>query len=127
KTDMAINHTPAFADGVVCVAEMGGRIHGLDAATGKKIWRHDLIDARGRYMYSAPAIHDGWFYAGLLRRVAQLRPSDGLLGWQRTPGRDQDWISSYGSPAISGNILIMSGNFGGGVGIENIAARRIDD
>ncbi len=114
-TPLAINHTPAFAKGVLCVAEMGGRIYGLDAGSGKERWHHDLIDNRGRYNYGAPVEHDGWFYAGVMRRMAKLRVEDGHPDWEKQIGRsDNDWISSYGSPAVSGDLLAMSGMFFGG-------------
>jgi outer membrane protein assembly factor BamB len=112
ETQMAVNHTPAFSNGVVCIAEMGGRIYGLDAKTGKELWHHDLIDNRGRYNYGAPAVHNGWFYVGVMRRVAKIRPADGHIEWEKQVGRsDNDWISSYGSPAINGNFLAMGGMF----------------
>ncbi len=115
ETPMAINHTPAFSEGVLCAAEMGGRIYGVDAATGHERWHHDLIDDRGRYSYCAPAAHDGSFYAGVLRRVAKLRPRDGHVGWEQQLGAsDSDWISSYGSPAVGGETLVMTGQFGRG-------------
>ncbi|CAN5451451.1 hypothetical protein BH23VER1_BH23VER1_04010 [soil metagenome] len=123
ETAMAINHTPAFSDGILCVAEMGGRVYGLDAGTGQEVWQYHIIEPLSRYLYSAPAIHDGKFYAGVMRRVAQLAPADGAAAWQRVIGSDLDWISCYGSPALSGNILVMSGQFGA----ENVVARRIDD
>lgn len=114
-TALAVNHTPAFAEGVVCVAEMGGRVYGLEAGTGKERWHHDLIDNRGRYNYSAPVEHNGWFYAGVMRRMAKLRVADGYLDWEKQIGKsDNDWISSYGSPAVSGDYLAMSGMFFGG-------------
>lgn len=115
ETAMAVNHTPAYADGIICVAEMGGRIYGLDAATGRERWHHDLIDQRGRYNYCAPAADDGWFYAGVMRRMARLRPADGHVDWERQiGGADNDWISSYGSPAVADGGIAMTGQFSRG-------------
>ena len=115
ETPMAINHTPAYAEGILCIAEMGGRIYGLDAKTGKEQWHHDLIDNRGRYNYCAPVADNGWFYAGVMRRMAKLRYADGHVDWEKQIGSsDHDWISSYGSPAVGDNFLAMSGMFFGG-------------
>lgn len=125
ETPMAINHTPAYSEGVLCVAEMGGRIYGVDVATGKKRWHHDLIDNRGRYNYGAPAAHNGWFYAGVMRRMAKLRPADGHVEWEEQIGpSDNDWISSYGSPAVDGSYLAMSGMFFAGETVT--IARTVD-
>lgn len=112
ETPMAVNHTPAYYKGVICIAEMGGRIYGLDAKTGKELWHHDLIDNRGRYNYGAPAVHNSMFYVGVMRRIAKIRPADGYIEWEKQVGRsDNDWISSYGSPALKGNFLAMGGMF----------------
>jgi len=125
ETPMAINHTPAFSDGILCVAEMGGRVYGVDAATGERRWHHDLIDNRGRYSYCAPAVHDGHFYAGVMRRMARLRPQDGHVEWEeQIGGGDNDWISSYGSPAASDGLLVMTGMFSRG---DSVVAVRTDD
>ncbi|MBA4147121.1 MAG: PQQ-binding-like beta-propeller repeat protein [Verrucomicrobia bacterium] len=118
ETPMAINHTPAYAKGILCVAEMGGRIYGLDAVSGEKRWHHDLIDDKARYSYCAPVAHDGWFYAGVMRRLARLRVSDGQLSWEKQiGGADNDWISSYGSPAANGTYVVMSGLLSSGGGV----------
>ena len=125
ETDLAVNHTPAYSNGVVCIAEMGGRILGLDAATGEQKWEHTLIDEHGRYSYCAPAAYDGSFYAGVMRRMARLDAVSGRLEWEKQAGpADNDWISSYGSPAVSGNYVVMSGMFFVG---EALAVLRADD
>jgi outer membrane protein assembly factor BamB len=110
QTPNAINHTPAYANGTLCVAEMGGRVYGIGAKTGERLWLHDLLDPRGRYSYCAPIALEGSFYAGVMRAFVQMRPSDGRAAWQQKIGdTDTDWISSYGSPAAAGDYLAMSG------------------
>ncbi|HVJ87415.1 MAG TPA: PQQ-binding-like beta-propeller repeat protein [Caulifigura sp.] len=111
ETEMAVNHTPAFSGGVLCIAEMGGRVKGIEAATGKKLWQHDLIDSDGRFSYCAPAVHEGAFYVGVMRRFAKIRAADGHVDWEGPVGKaNSDWISSYGSPAVSGGRVVMSGH-----------------
>jgi outer membrane protein assembly factor BamB len=125
ETDMAVNHTPAYSSGVLCVAAMGGRVYGLAADSGQELWHHDLIDADGRFSYCAPAIHNGSFYAGVMRRFAKLRPSDGHVEWEtQVGGADSDWISSYGSPAVDGERVVMSGRFSKG---DSLVALQADD
>lgn len=112
ETELAVNHTPAYWKGTLCIAEMGGRIIGLDAATGKKKWEHMLIDAHGRYNYGAPTAAEGHFYAGVMRRLARIEAETGQLSWEAQAGTsDNDWISSYGSPAVQGDYLAMSGMY----------------
>lgn len=117
---MAINHTPAYHAGVLCVAEMGGRIYGLDAKSGDELWHHDLIDDRGRFSYCAPAVHEGSFYAGVMRRTARIRASDGHVVWDKLIGSDTDWISTYSSPAVSGVTMVLGGNFSGGASLAAV-------
>lgn len=125
ETQTAVNHTPAIAGDTLCVAEMGGRIHGLDAATGQPRWHHDLIEPAGRFSYCAPALADGSLFAGVLRRMAKLDPATGRVHWERRIGTsDTDWISSYGSPAVHGDVLVMTGQFGRG---ESLVAVRASD
>lgn len=112
ETELAVNHTPAYWNGTLCIAEMGGRIIGLDAASGKKKWEHRLIDEHGRYNYSAPVADAGFFYAGVMRRMAKLDAESGRLAWETQAGTsDNDWISSYGSPAVGNGYLAMSGMY----------------
>jgi outer membrane protein assembly factor BamB len=37
--------TPIVKDGVLYVADLGGTIHGLDAATGVHLWKHEIDQA----------------------------------------------------------------------------------
>ncbi|HVQ12910.1 MAG TPA: PQQ-binding-like beta-propeller repeat protein, partial [Vicinamibacterales bacterium] len=37
--------TPIVKDGLLYVADLGGTIHCLDAATGAQIWKHETLDA----------------------------------------------------------------------------------
>ena len=56
--------TPAIADGLVYIASYDGRVHCLDAKTGKAHWVHAT---RGR-ICSSPLVADGKVYIGTLRR-----------------------------------------------------------
>jgi outer membrane protein assembly factor BamB len=108
-TPHAINHTPAYYDGIVCIAEVGGRVRALSATTGGQIWQHDLLDNLGRYCYCAPAAEGGKFYVGTSYRFARLDAYTGAVDWERAVGGGSDWISSYASPAVSGSYLAMGG------------------
>lgn len=112
-TPQAINHTPAYNSGILCVAEVGGRVLGLSASSGEIVWEYLLLDELGRYNFSAPCAEGAHFYVGTLRRFARLNALTGQETWAQNFG-GSDWISSYGSPAVSGNYLAVCGMWNSG-------------
>jgi len=56
--------TPAIADGLVYITSYDGRVHCLDARTGKAYWVHDT----GGRICGSPLLADGKIYIGTLRR-----------------------------------------------------------
>ena len=111
ETPQAINHTPAYQDGILCICEVGGRVYGVSSVTGLEVWRHDLLDPLGRYIYAAPAAEGGKFYVGSVNRFARLNAETGVADWEKriATGGSTDWIAGYGSPVVSGNTLAMGG------------------
>ena len=59
--------TPAIADGLLYIASYDGRVHCLDARTGKAVWVHDA----GGTIYGSPLLADGKLYVTTLRRELQ--------------------------------------------------------
>jgi len=55
--------TPSVADGLVYAADCDGRVHCVDAATGKALWVHD---ARGE-IWASTLVADGKVYVGTRR------------------------------------------------------------
>lgn len=51
--------TPAIKDGLVFIADCGGRLHCVEAATGRAFWTHDT----GAEVWASPLVADGkvWF------------------------------------------------------------------
>jgi len=47
--------TPAIQDGLVYVADTGGRIHCVDAGTGRPVWTHDVSGE----VWASPLVADG--------------------------------------------------------------------
>lgn len=117
-TEQSINHSPAYEAGVICIVEVGGRVYGIDAQTGKEFWRHDLGDNIGRWIYGAPAADEGRFYVGSVNRFARIDAKTGKVEWEKRLADDEpvekvgfpnDWICTPVSPAISGKYLAMGG------------------
>jgi len=115
-TKQSINHSPAYEAGVICVAEVGGRVYGISSETRKELWRHDLGDNIGRWIYGAPAADEGKFYVGPVNRFARIDAKTGKTDWEKrlADGADNDWISASVSPAVSGKYLAMGGFWTGG-------------
>jgi outer membrane protein assembly factor BamB len=60
-----------------------------------------------------------------MRRFAKLNAADGYAEWEtQVGGSNSDWISSYGSPAVQGKRVIMSGRFSRG---DSLAALNTED
>ncbi len=116
ETAQAINHTPAYSNGILCIPEVGGRVYGIAASDGHIVWQQDLLDNLGRYNFCAPCAEGGYFYVGTLRYLARLSVLTGAVGWAGAVpgGGGSDWISSYGSPAVSGNTLAFGGMWASG-------------
>jgi outer membrane protein assembly factor BamB len=55
--------TPSVRDGLVYVADCGGKVHCVDAATGKPFWIHDA----GGEMWASTLVADGKIYVGTRR------------------------------------------------------------
>ena len=55
--------TPAVGDGLVFIADCGGKLHCLDADTGDPVWQHDL----GGEIWASPLLADGKVYLGSRR------------------------------------------------------------
>jgi len=60
--------TPAVADGLLYTAGYDGRLHCLDARTGKPVWVHDT----GGPVWGSPLLADGKLHVTTLRRELQV-------------------------------------------------------
>jgi outer membrane protein assembly factor BamB len=52
--------TPSIQDGLVYVADCGGKVHCVDAATGRRYWTHDA----GGEIWASTLVADGRVYVG---------------------------------------------------------------
>jgi len=109
ETKSNINNSPIFYNGLVIAQEMPGRVYAYKSDSGKERWHYDCGDEISRWIYGAPAIADGKLYVGSSKWFAALEPETGTELWHNNEG--QDWISSYCSPAVSGDFVINGGNW----------------
>ncbi len=93
--------TPAIADGLVYIAGYDGRIHCLDAETGKPYWVHDT----GEQTYGSTLLVDGKIYVGTVRRSL----------WVLAAGKKKRLISRirlgaivYSTPTVANGTLYVA-------------------
>lgn len=96
-------------------------IVGLDAATGKQVWKHDLPNCLNTF--STPLVHElpggkkEFVLANTGSGVMGIDTKTGKLNWQHNPGYQQ---RSLGSPSLTDGIFFCT--FGSGGGGKEIAA-----
>lgn len=91
--------TPAYSDGMVYAA-LSEHVYGVDAATGKEIWRAPLTGRKGPA--SSPLVHDNHVYL----QQNHLSAFDRLTGeeiWKNT-----EVTGSNPSPAVWKNLIICN-------------------
>ena len=96
--------SPAVAQGKVVTLGVRGLISGLDAATGKKLWRKDEFNAYPNFHpSSSPLILDGL-------AIAQLggRDNGAVVAYDLTTG-EQKWKWSGPSPSYASPVLLTVG------------------
>ncbi|EMA4502351.1 outer membrane protein assembly factor BamB [Enterobacter hormaechei] len=111
--DFYSNLHPAFADGVVYVADRKGTVKALNADDGKEVWSINLAEKDG-WFSRKPALLSGGLtatgghvYVGSEKaQVYALNASDGSVAWQTTVAGE-----SLSRPVVSdGLVLIHTSN-----------------
>ncbi|HSC28503.1 MAG TPA: PQQ-binding-like beta-propeller repeat protein [Vicinamibacterales bacterium] len=88
---------PIVADADVVVVPAQGTLHGLAAATGRKLWEMPLGEL------TAPALlRGGWLVVAVEDGLAAYRAADGVRLWRRAIGRIEE------RPAVDGPVLFVS-------------------
>ena len=52
--------SPAVVNGLIIAADLGGLVHCLDAATGRRLWVQDT----GAFIWGSPLVVEGKIYVG---------------------------------------------------------------
>lgn len=94
----------AVTDKVVIFGGRDKRVHALEPATGKVLWRHA---SRGRVDASPVIAGDRVFIADLAGLVAALDLKTGEVGWEFDSGE-----GFAGSPAVTGGKLVIASTDG---------------
>jgi outer membrane protein assembly factor BamB len=91
------------------VASVDGRVHGLDAATGRTIWT-----AKGEGMYQSRAATDDtrFFVAGWDNHLRALDVRTGRELWKAKFGRSFYFAPAIGSPAVGDGKVFVTSNDG---------------
>ena len=93
--------SPALAGGVLYLIDNSGNLHALDAASGRRRWRHNL----GTVGRGSPVVADGKLYATTVNgRFHILRPGEAggeLLDSDQVLAADGGPAEIFGSPAVA--------------------------
>lgn len=114
KTTSSVNGTPAIQNGIVCAVCVDGTIWGLDAGSGKEIWKSELGPFYDRWIYSSPVIADGVVYCGSAPCFKAIDLKTGKTLWQAAP-MGPDWISCRTNPAVDENRVYVGVNWSNGL------------
>jgi outer membrane protein assembly factor BamB len=98
NTGNAIWGQPAYADGIVYVATVGGRVHAVEAETGQELGRWQTSGA----IANAPIVTDEYIYVGSFdsQLHALNRLEYGVEAWNFPAG---DWI--WGAPVVADGVI----------------------
>ncbi len=119
-TDRGMESTPLVVEGVMYVAGVAGRVHALDAQTGRPLWQFepplDLKNSRAAccdLVNRGLAVKDGRVYVGAFDGILYaLDARDGKLIWKTDTIVDRKLSYSVtGAPQIAGNVVVI-GNGG---------------
>ncbi len=113
KTNSSVNGTPAVCDGIVCAVSVTGTVYGVDAVTGKEIWKSGLGEFCDRWVYNSPVVADGVIYCGTAPYFAALNLKSGKELWRGT-SMGGDWISCRTSPTMDEKKVFMGVNWTNG-------------
>ncbi|MBX3161542.1 MAG: PQQ-binding-like beta-propeller repeat protein [Deltaproteobacteria bacterium] len=100
---------PAYAAGVVAVAQLDGAVLGLDARTGAVRWRYELgagLPPEAATVFAAPAADGDDFLVGNQRHFAVLEAATGARRWTADPVPTGENTQSLASVAIGAGVVV---------------------
>ncbi|MCW5808142.1 MAG: PQQ-binding-like beta-propeller repeat protein [Deltaproteobacteria bacterium] len=100
---------PAYAGGVVAVAQLDGAVLGLDARTGAVRWRYELgagLPPEAATVFAAPAADGDDFLVGNQRHFAVLEAATGARRWTADPVPTGENTQSLASVAIGAGVVV---------------------
>ncbi|MFT3696503.1 MAG: PQQ-binding-like beta-propeller repeat protein [Kofleriaceae bacterium] len=107
----------AVVDGVVVIPEIDGTIVGVDAATGRMQWTHELarVPAEARATFASVTASDGEAIIGHQRDLAVLDVRDGHARWHLDPVPAGENSQSLAAAAVGDGFVVGTFNrlFGG--------------
>ena len=92
--------TVAVADGLVYAADVAGRLHCLDAATGRRVW---MFDTKAE-VWSSPLVADGKIYLGSKKGLHVLAAGREL----RVLGEVRTGAPVYCTPVAANGVLYVA-------------------
>jgi outer membrane protein assembly factor BamB len=99
---------------MLCAVSVIGTVYGLDAISGKELWRHSLGNFWDRWVYNSPVISEGKVYCGVAPYFAALDLKSGKEIW-RSASLGGDWLSSRTSPVADDKKVYVGFNWSTGL------------
>jgi outer membrane protein assembly factor BamB len=101
RMDRSVVATPSVAGGLVYIADFGGRVHCLDARTGRPVWVHEERPS----IWASTLVADGKVYVGTTRGVFLVLAAGRE---ERLLGRAQLDGAIYTTPVAANGVLYVA-------------------
>jgi outer membrane protein assembly factor BamB len=109
QVEAAVRHSVRPGpDGTVVALTMTGAVVSLDATDGEVRWARQLGDPSVRWCLGAPAVAHGYVYAGAAGCFGAFDATSGALMWQRDDLAGADWLSTWSSPVVAGDVVLLA-------------------
>ncbi len=106
RTDATVKNSVAVDDGICAAVSVTGRVHALEASSGRLLWRANLPGYPDRWVYTSPVIAEGTLYAGAKAGYAAFDLKTGEQQWY-VPVEDSDNWACYASPQVYEDLLFL--------------------
>ncbi|MDE2700693.1 MAG: PQQ-binding-like beta-propeller repeat protein, partial [Gemmatimonadota bacterium] len=106
RTDTTVKNSVAVDDGICAAVSVTGRVHALEASSGRLLWHANLPGYPDRWVYTSPVIAEGTLYAGAKAGYAAFDLKTGEQQWY-VPVEDSDNWACYASPQVYEDLLFL--------------------
>ena len=107
--EAAVRHSVRSGpDDTVVALTMTGAVVSVGARDGEVRWARQLGDPWVRWCLGAPVVAHGLVYAGAAACFGAFEATSGVVVWQRDDLASADWLSSWCSPAVVDDVVLLA-------------------
>lgn len=92
-TENSVKQKLRYVDGIVLVTDVAGFAYGLEAKSGREIWKKSLSGGSLPGFVTGPVLHDGIYYTGYGKYLSALNAKTGEEIW-----KNKDWNGGEAMP-----------------------------